>query len=231
MSDFDLITANLPVTDDCTDDCYVVTCWKCDENFNAASSLWCGCDAKLLTLKCPQCEWCFCQAPFAYKKGFWNAAPRALREHTSRFRIPPQDAVAPNVDSARPSEASSRRPPHVLIVDDEEPIRSLAACYVEQMGYEVTTISSPEEALVMTDAIAFDVILTDALMPKMDGRELGRRLKEAHSQLKVVLMTSLYTANHYRTEARHVFKIDEYLAKPLRYGELRDALQRVAPLA
>jgi CheY-like chemotaxis protein len=82
----------------------------------------------------------------------------------------------------------------------------------------------------MTDTIAFDVILTDALMPKMDGRELCRRLKEAHPQLKVVLMTSLNTASHYRTEAGHVFKIDEYLAKPLRYGELRAALQRVAPL-
>jgi len=65
----------------------------------------------------------------------------------------------------------------------------------------------------------------------MDGRELCRRLKEAHGdQIKVILMTSLYTANHYRTEARHVFKVDEYLAKPLRYDELRAALQRAAPL-
>jgi hypothetical protein len=45
------------------------------------------------------------------------------------------------------------------------------------------------------------------------------------------LMTSLYTARHFRSEAGHVFKVDEYLAKPLRYGELHDALQRVAPLA
>jgi hypothetical protein len=43
-------------------------------------------------------------------------------------------------------------------------------------------------------------------------------------------MTSLYTANRFRTEAKHVFQVDEYLAKPLRYGELRDALQRVAPI-
>jgi CheY-like chemotaxis protein len=227
MSDFDLATARLPVTDKS----YVVACWKCAETFNAASALWCDCDAKLRTLECPHCGACFCHAPFPYKRRFWNDAPKTLREHTRRFRLP-TNAVVSAALQTRASEASSLRRPHVLIVDDEEPIRSLAACYVEQIGYEVTTVSSPEEALVMTDEVAFDVVLTDALMPKMDGRELSRRLKEAHGdRVKVVLMTSLYTATHFRTEARHVFKVDEYLAKPLRYAELRDALQRVAPLA
>jgi CheY-like chemotaxis protein len=54
---------------------------------------------------------------------------------------------------------------------------------------------------------------------------------DAKLRTLVVLMTSLYKASHFRTEARHVFKVDEYLAKPLRDAELRDALQRVAPLA
>jgi CheY-like chemotaxis protein len=100
------------------------------------------------------------------------------------------------------------------------------------MGYRVTTVCGPEEAMLITDTISFDVVLTDALMPKMDGRELSRRLKEAHgNKIKVVLMTSLYTARHFQSEARHVFKVDEYLAKPLRYAELHDALQRVAPIA
>ena len=228
MSDVNVVTATLPVTDES----HVVACWKCAEKFNAASSVWCGCDAKLRTLECPHCKSCFCQAPFAYKRRFWNDAPKMLREHSSRFRIPTRDAVAPGVDPAGAPGASSVRQPLVLIVDDEEPIRSLAACFVEQMGYKVTTVSGPEEAMLITDTISFDVVLTDALMPKMDGRELCRRLKEAHGdKIKVVLMTSLYTARHFRSEARHVFKVDEYLAKPLRYAELHDALQRVAPLA
>ena len=227
MSDLDLVT-NSPATDGS----YVVSCWKCGEKFDAASSRWCDCDAKLRTLECPHCASCFCRAPFAHKRRFWNDAPRPLREHTSRFRIPTPEAGASGDAETPASGASSLRRPHVLIVDDEEPIRSLAACYVERIGYEATTVSSPEEALVMTDAVSFDVVLTDALMPKMDGRELCRRLKEKHGhQMKVVLMTSLYKASHFRTEARHVFKVDEYLAKPLRYVELRDALQSVAPLA
>ena len=228
MSDFKVVEATLPVTDQS----YVVACWKCPEKFNAAESVWCGCDGKLRTLECPHCKSCFCQAPLAYKRRFWNDAPKTLREHSSRFRIPTRNAVASSADATGTLEANSARRPHVLIVDDEEPIRSLAACFVEQMGYKVTTVSGPEEAMLITDATSFDVVLTDALMPKMDGRELCRRLKEAHgNKIKVVLMTSLYTARHYRSEARHVFKVDEYLAKPLRYAELHDALQRVAPLA
>jgi CheY-like chemotaxis protein len=228
MSDFDVVPARLPVTDEN----YGVACWKCGGKFNAASSPWCACDSTLRTLQCPHCASCICKAPFGYKRTFWNDAPRVLREHTHRFRVPARATAAPGAEQSRRPDESAYPRPHVLIVDDEEPIRSLAACYVEQMGYQVTTVDGPEEALLITEATSFDVVLTDALMPKMDGRELCRTLKEAHgNDLKVILMTSLYTATRFRTEARHLFKVDEYLAKPLRYAELRDALQRVAPLA
>ncbi len=45
------------------------------------------------------------------------------------------------------------------------------------MGYKVTTVSGAEEAMLITDATSFDVVLTDALMPKMDGRELHDALQ------------------------------------------------------
>lgn len=220
MSDWDVVTADLPVTDKS----YVVTCWKCTKNFDAGSSLWCNCDAKLRTLKCPHCASCLCAAPYPVRRRFWNDAPKSLREHASRFKI----AAAPPEPSGG-SAASSLRPLHVLIVDDEEPFRSLAACYVERLGYRVTTASGPDEALALTDATSFDIVLTDALMPKMDGRELCKRLKEVHgNQLKVVLMTALYTARRFQSEARNSFNVDDFLAKPLRYGDLRAALERVS---
>lgn len=203
---------------------YVVDCWKCGRTFDATSGQWCSCDARLRTLQCPHCNSCFCAAPFAYKRTFWNDAPKLLREDTRRFRISTQDVPG------APAVSAPRRQ-HVLIVDDEEPMRSLAACYVEQMGYAVTTVSGAEEALLAAEGGSFDIVLTDALMPKMDGRELCLRLKQARGDaIKVVLMTSLYTASRFRTEAKHVFHVDGYLAKPLRYGELRDVLQRVAPI-
>jgi CheY-like chemotaxis protein len=227
MADFEIVGETLTSPDDS----YVVACWKCEQKFDAASARWCNTDTKLRTLECPHCRSCFCQAPFPYRRAFWNAAPRSLREHPSRFRIVAGAAIADAAAEGPAVDPTPLHQPHILIVDDEEPIRSLAACYVEQLGYKVTTVETPDEALVITKTIAFDAVLTDALMPKMDGRELCRRLKDAYGdQFKVVLMTSLYTARHFRTEARHLFKVDEYLAKPLRYDELRDALQRVAPV-
>jgi CheY-like chemotaxis protein len=227
MSNFEIVVPGSPLPAGS----YVVSCWKCAKAFDAGSAPWCRCDSKLRTLRCAHCSACFCQAPFAYRRKFWNEAPNTLREHTGRFRIVPS---APNAPAAEPSRDETVRPcdqPHVLVVDDEEPIRSLAACVVEQIGYRVTTASGPEEALLLTEQIAFDVVLTDALMPKMDGRELCRTLKETHgSRIKVILMTALYTARRFESEARNVFKADGYLPKPLRYDALRDALQRVAPL-
>ncbi len=117
----------------------------------------------------------------------------------------------------------------VLVVDDDESIRSLVACFLEQLGYEVTVASNPEEALLAADAIQFDIVVSDALMPKMDGREMCRRLKQSQGEkIKTILITPLYTANRCRVEARHLFRIDEYLSKPLQLPKLKSALHRLA---
>lgn len=226
MSDFTIVEESLT-----GEELYDVLCWQCASPFDAAAAEWCNCALKLHTLKCPRCAACFCQAPFLYKHKFWAGAPKTLRESKRRFGLSVTEIarLAPVADP--PPAMGMRSQPHILIVDDEEPIRSLVACYVEQIGYRVTTVSGPEEALALVATTAFDAVLTDALMPKMDGRELCRALKERHGKgMKVIVMTSLYKARHFQTEARHVFKVDEYLAKPLRYDDLRDALQRVAPL-
>ncbi|MGZ7039162.1 MAG: response regulator, partial [Thermoanaerobaculia bacterium] len=188
--------------------------------FSASSAQWCTCDLKLRTLVCPHCSACFCLAPAPYKGRFWENAPRVLGENTSRFRVI-ETAEAPG----------PRRQIRVLIVDDEEAMRSLVACYIEQLGYDVTTVSDPEEALTILESTPFDVVVTDGLMPRMDGRELCLKIKTTMGdKIKVVLMTSLYTANRFKTEARHQFRVDDYLKKPMQFDELKAAMDRVAPL-
>ena len=157
-----------------------------------------------------------------YRERFWAEAPRALRESTNRFRIGDGSPASPVAGA----DATLKR--RLLVVDDEEGMRSLVACYVEQMGYDVTTVTGPKEALSILATGSFEIVVTDALMPGMDGRELCRNIKDAYgSRIKVVLMTSLYTANRFKAEARYRFGVDEYLNKPLHFGALKAALDRV----
>jgi len=206
---------------------YLVACFHCHEHFIASAAAWCRCELRLATLVCPHCSGCFCRASESYKRRFWSEAPRSLRENSRRFRVEDR----PGLNASPAALGTKSQQPWVLIVDDEEHMRSLVACYVEQMGYDVTTVSNAEEALAILETMAFDVVITDALMPRMDGREMCRRLKTTYGdRIKLVLMTSLYTASHFKTEALHQFGVDEYLTKPLRFADLQTALDRLAPL-
>jgi CheY-like chemotaxis protein len=66
-------------------------------------------------------------------------------------------------------------------------------------------------------------------MPRMDGREMARRIKEEGAGAgapKVVVMTALYTNVKYRTEGFRVYKVDDDVAKPLTFEDLRAILQK-----
>ncbi|MGH7484609.1 MAG: response regulator, partial [bacterium] len=107
----------------------------------------------------------------------------------------------------------------------------IVACFVEQLGYSATSAADPEEALEEAARHPYDVVITDALMPKLDGRELCRRLKAMPkgASRKVILMSSLYKSRRARLEA-FAFGIDEFLPKPLNFGELAAVLGRIAPI-
>jgi CheY-like chemotaxis protein len=205
---------------------YIVRCQKCQQQFNALAERWCECDLVTRTLVCPNCSTCFCKAAVQYKERFWQEAPVALRESSNRFRVGDGKVTPVKVAASAGSKV-----PRLLIVDDEEHMRSLVACYTEHMGYEVTSVATPKEALTLLEALPFEVVITDALMPAMDGRELSQQIKQLYGRAtKVVLMTSLYTANRYKSEARFRFGVDEYLSKPLSFDVLKAALDRVAPI-
>jgi CheY-like chemotaxis protein len=205
----------------------LVACHSCEKKFDLLNASWCDCDRSPRTLICPHCSTCFCRAGARYKERIWNEAPKALRQNTNRFRL--GDGRAAQLGSPMSSAPSV---PYVLVVDDEEDMRSLVTCYVEQMGYAVSSADGSAEALNLLAGSTFDVVITDALMPAMDGRELCQKIKSTYGgKIKVVLMTSLYTANRYKTEARYRFGVDEYLTKPLHFSVLKAALDRVAPLS
>jgi CheY-like chemotaxis protein len=195
-------------------------CFHCYAKFDDANLKWCDCVRPLRTLVCPSCHRCFCTAPLPYKRAFWDAASRSLKEAPERF----------SHDAAPAYPAAGTLAPAVLVVDDDEAIRSLVACRIRQLGYRVVTTSEPQHALMMARSREVAIVLTDALMPQMDGRELCLRIKSTDegASKKVVVMTSLYRARRYADEAVLRYSADAYITKPIDFQGLGELLGSLA---
>ncbi len=101
---------------------------------------------------------------------------------------PPRDQAAP----ARPAEAGGTET--VLVVEDDEAVRKIAAQVLLGRGYRVLTAANGAVALdvVARDGGTINLLVTDVVMPVMDGRQLAETLQRLHPEAKV-LYTSGYT--------------------------------------
>jgi CheY-like chemotaxis protein len=201
-----------------------VDCWSCGTSFNALSAPWCSCLATERTLVCSGCGKCFCQAPRAYRQKFWSEAPSALWEAKLKEHHKQSDKPV------NPPPESVRRP-LLLVVDDEAGIRRMAAKNAERLGFGVIEAGDGIEGKNLAHSYRPEVILTDALMPRLEGREMCRRLKADPEtrDIKIVVMTSLYKGQRYRSEAMADFGADGFLAKPLDPELLATTLRALFP--
>jgi two-component system, cell cycle sensor histidine kinase and response regulator CckA len=98
---------------------------------------------------------------------------------------------------AAPPEARSREPKRVvLVVDDEQGLRDLVCRTLQAEGYSTLEAAHGGEALEVMETAAdpVDLVVTDVVMPGMDGRELGRRLSQRWPDLPI-LYISAYDVN------------------------------------
>ncbi len=206
----------------------VMTCHRCASAYDPLQAAWCACERLTRSLVCPSCAHCFCDAPAAYRRTYWSTAPASLRQNPRRFA-----ADRSGFPTAVTQHVAAPAAPAVVIVDDDEAHCSLVACYVETLGYRTLVTGDPFEALELSQRRDVRVLITDAFMPRMDGRELCRRLKQTQGGhfKKTIIITSLYTARHFRSEAFRQFGVDEYLCKPLNLPALGSVLKRFAPVS
>jgi diguanylate cyclase (GGDEF)-like protein len=113
----------------------------------------------------------------------------------------------------------------ILAVDDQLYFRVFLEDLLQQEGYEVCTASGGEEALHLSERERFDVILTDLVMPGMDGRELVQRVKERSADQEIVLVTSVGDVKT-AVEAMKLGATD-YLLKPIDRSALLQALEGI----
>jgi DNA-binding NtrC family response regulator len=89
------------------------------------------------------------------------------------------------------SESDSRTHPTVLVVDDEEMVRRLAARMLATLGFRVLVAGSGQEAvrLLRRGAHRIDGVVTDVAMPGIGGRELGETIAQCWPQIRVLYMS------------------------------------------
>ena len=113
----------------------------------------------------------------------------------------------------------------VLLVDDEAPIRRSLGPYLERSGYRVLLASDGVEALDLLASYQMDIIVSDVLMPRMDGRELVRRVRASGAWTPIILLTQV-NASYERVSALDD-GADDYLSKPFDPAELASRIRAV----
>jgi len=117
--------------------------------------------------------------------------------------------------------------PLVLLVDDESDSRRLARRAISGLGYGIVAGRDGKQGLELVRRYRPDLVLSDALMPKLDGRDMCRQIKDdPELQNTKVVMTSHYKGVEYETQAYHDYGVDDYLAKPLAFAKLQAVLEK-----
>ena len=138
-------------------------------------------------------------------------------------REAPQESGTEPVLAHTPRAAAQAPGGTVLVVEDEEPVRRLMSVQLTAAGYEVLVAANGAEALELADKHAFDILVTDLVMPGMNGLELAARLAETRPRLKTVY-TSGYSADVLEGRQLPDNSLSTYLQKPYSSFELLEKI-------
>jgi DNA-binding NtrC family response regulator len=136
-----------------------------------------------------------------------------------------QEAFAGRPQSER--IAVSKRTKTILLVEDEPIVRSLLREVLERAGYQVLACERPEDGIAecRSHIGKIDLLLTDVVMPGMNGKEMASHILEMMPELSVIFMSG-YTEHVLVNDGILDAKI-EYLQKPFSLQTLRQRLERV----
>ena len=138
------------------------------------------------------------------------------------------EAEAPAATEPPPSSSGSET---ILLVEDDKMVRGMTEAALKQLGYSVICAGGPEEAIAIFQQAqdAIDLLITDVVMPKMNGRELHVRLKSLCPGLKTLFMSG-YTTNvivHHGVLEKGV----HFISKPFSISNLTDKIRETLTAA
>jgi PAS domain S-box-containing protein len=157
--------------------------------------------------------------------GFITARSAPGRGSTFAVYLPRvDDSLA---SGARPTPPTSLGGGTVLLVEDDDSVRGMVYLLLRRLGFEVLSTGDPQQALGLIEGHegVIDLVLTDVVMPGMNGRELADHLRHLHPELKCLFMSG-YTADII-TEKGVLVEGTDFIAKPFSLRGLRRKLETV----
>lgn len=113
----------------------------------------------------------------------------------------------------------------VLVVDDDKEVRTILATLFSEQGHQCTPASNGVEALTKIKESKFDTVITDVVMPNMDGITLTKELSKRYSSLPIMVMTG--NSAEYSAEAAIAAGAREFIAKPFSLSEFLIRFQKM----
>ncbi|MBP2513322.1 response regulator [Sphingomonas sp. PvP018] len=129
--------------------------------------------------------------------------------------LPRTTEVADPVAIERLTQATGSRQ-RILVVDDDNDVRGVAAQMIEEIGYQVVAAASGTEALTEFGRASFDLVLTDVVMPGMSGVDLARRIRAVAPAMPLLFASGYADVATFGDE----LAAETVLKKPYRIGEV-----------
>ena len=113
----------------------------------------------------------------------------------------------------------------VLVVDDEDALRSVLSTELISEGYTVDTAPDGDDAITILQQKAFDLVLLDIKMPRVDGFEVLRFIKQRYPNTKVIMLTGFADLKN-AIESKKL-GAEDFVSKPYDLVDLLTTIERV----
>jgi len=112
----------------------------------------------------------------------------------------------------------------ILVIEDDQGVRSMLEDYLVYFGYEVVTANDGLQGLKEIKGRDYDLVITDITMPYVSGIGIISVLKQNHPDIPVIAITGY---GYHAEELAHEKKADRILSKPFEIQELRETIENL----
>lgn len=159
--------------------------------------------------------------------GFIKAYSEPGKGTTMKIFLPPQAQDLDEKSGEEDLQIRRGKGERILLVEDDEGIRSITGSILQRLNYRVLAAGSGEEAvrLIENDPARIELLMTDVVMPGMDGKELASMLRQRRPGLKIIYMSGY--ADEVVIEPEMLNHGARYVSKPFSLAEIASLLREV----